>query len=183
MTAPSSATQPVIAVDQLLTLALNALDNYFFRSHKEKARKLYKEIAAGDAVEIATLTFKEAGQGQVKLKLALDHSQYKGHITFHMFKLALQQTLRNIAGKLSKKQDLNLFTSEETAEVIVHLPGIIRDRDNINVMVLGIHPQRNVALIKLQFLDSDQFRKDSPEAASMAVSASDASLVDETEPG
>jgi len=179
MTATPAAKKPVIAIDQLLTLGLNALDSYFFRAHKEKARKLYKEIAAGEVVEIATLTFKDSEQSQVKVKLALDHSQYQGHLTFHMFKLALQQTLRNIAAKLGRKEDLNLFSSPETTEVLVHLPGIIRDRNTLNVMVLGIHPQRNVALVKLQFLDPDQFRKEVPEAEAMAASVNDDDIADE----
>ena len=159
MNAPTATGQPVLAIDQLLTMALSALDNYFFKSHKDKARKLYKQIAAGEVVEIASLTFREGQRPPVKIKLALDHSEYRGHITFHMFKLALQQTLANIAGKLNRRQDLNLFTSEESREVLVHLPGLIQDRDNVNVMVLGIVPARNSATVRLQFLDPEQFRK------------------------
>jgi hypothetical protein len=172
--------QPTINIDQLLTLSLNALDHYFFKSHKEKARKLYKEIAAGDAVEFASLTFNDAKIPPIKVKLCLDHQEYKGHLTFHMFKSALQLMMRNIAGRLQKKKDLNIFTSKETGEVIVHLPGVIQDRENINVLVLGIAPSRQTALIKLQFLDSDQFKKEVAEAQVAAESETPESDTEET---
>lgn len=173
MTAAEPARQVVVPIDQLLVQSIRALDNYFFRAQKEKARKLYKEIAAGGVVEIATLNFKDAAQPPLKLRLALDHSQYKGHITFHMFKLALQQMLKNIASKLNNRKDLNIFTSKDTGEVLIHLPGIIRDRDNVNVMILGLEPVKQTAIVRLQFLDSDQFRKDNPEAEAAAASAND----------
>jgi len=48
---------------------------------------------------------------------------------------------------------VTVYYSQETGEVIVHLPGLIQDRDNVNVMVVGIAPARNSATIKLQFLD------------------------------
>jgi hypothetical protein len=155
----AEANKPVIGVDQLLTLALNGLDTYFFRANKEKARKMYKEIADGEIVDFVSLTFKDADKTKVKLKLSLDHREFDGHLTFHLFKIALQQMLRNIANKLAKKEDLNIFTSEETREFIVHIPGVIQDREKINVLVLGIAPARQSAVIKLQFLDADQFKK------------------------
>jgi hypothetical protein len=151
-------------IDQLLAMALNGLDQYFFKAHKEKARKLYKELVDGKTTDFVSITFKGAEDQPVKLKLQLDYSEYKGHLTFHTFKLALEQMMKNIGGKLRAKKDLNIFTSEETGEIIVHLPGLIQDRDNINVLVLGISPSKSAAIIKLQFLDSDQFRKDNPNA-------------------
>ena len=61
----TDANKPVIGINQLLTLALNGLDSYFFKAHKDKARKLYKELADGKVVDIASLTFK---QRKVKVK-------------------------------------------------------------------------------------------------------------------
>lgn len=177
----ADANKPVIGVDQLLTLALNGLDNYFFRANKEKARKMYKEIADGETVDFVSLTFKDADKTKVKLKLALDHSEFEGHLTFHLFKIALQQMLRNIANKLANKQDLNIFTSEETREFIVHIPGIIQDREKINVLVLGIAPAKQSAVIKLQFLDAEQFKKQpDPGVETHQVDAEEAADSDTT---
>lgn len=156
---PSQQKGPSLGIDQLLTLALNGLDQYFFKAHKEKARKLYKEIADGSTTEFVSITFKGQEDKPVKFKLKLDHSEYKGHLTFHMFKLALQQMMKNIAAKLKAKQQLNVMTSE-TGEILVNLPGVIQDRDKINILVIGVEPGKSTAIFKLQFLDADQFKKE-----------------------
>jgi thioredoxin-related protein len=169
--APNSR-QLTLNIDQLLTLTLNGLDQYFFKAHKEKARKLYKELADGTTTEFVSITFKGAEEKPVKLKLRLDASEYRGHLTFHMFKLALEQMMKNIAGKLRAKKDLNIFNSAETGEILVHLPGVIQDREHINVLVLGIAPSKSAAVIKLQFLDSEQFKKQDDDKAAEAAETS-----------
>lgn len=170
----TSTTKPRIDMAQFLTLSVNTLHNYFFNVPKEKSRRLYKEIAAGESVGIATLTVgdnKESGSKEngIKLKLCLDQSEFKGHLTFHLFQGALGMMLRNIADKIQRKADLNIFTSSETGEILIHLPGLVEDRGHLNVLVMGIAPSKTGALIKLQFLDSDQFRKDNPQAAAAAA--------------
>lgn len=178
----TSTTKPRIDMAQFLALSVNTLHNYFFNVPKEKSRRLYKEIAAGESVGIATLTVgdnkepgsKEPGSKEngIKLKLCLDQSEFKGHLTFHLFQGALGMMLRNIADKIQRKADLNIFTSSETGEILIHLPGLVEDRGHLNVLVMGIAPSKTGALIKLQFLDSDQFRKENPEAAT-AIAAND----------
>lgn len=164
----SSNTKPRIDMAQFLTLSVNTLHNYFFEVPRDKSRKLYKEIAAGDAVGIATLTLGNNKEQAIKLKLGLDQSEFKGHLTFHLFQSALGMMLRNIANKIQRKEDLNIFTSDETGEILIHLPGLVEDRGHLNVLVMGIAPSKSGALIKLQFLDSDQFRKDNPGATATA---------------
>lgn len=169
-----TGNQAVLNIDRLLTLSVQSLDNYFFRAPKEKARKLYKEIAGGDVVRVGALKFQEDGLEPVTVKLALDHSEYRGHLTFHIFKTALGATLKNIAERLQEKKDLNVFTSEETGEILIHLPGAIRDKNHgeINVMVVGFVPALQTVTIKLQFLDPDQFRR-SPEEEEGTARAED----------
>ena len=164
---------PRLDMSQFLTVAVNALDSYFFRAPKEKARRLYKDIAEGDAVGVATLSFGENKEQTVRLKLSLDQSEFRGHLTFHLFQQALDMLLKNLAGRIQNKQDLNIFTSEETSEILVHIPGLVEDGGNVNVLVLGLAPVRGGALIKLQFLDPEQFKKQvpAPETGSAAPEA------------
>jgi len=146
-------------IEQLLTMALQGLDHLFFKVHKEKAKKLYKEISDGRSVAFGSLNFENEKLPPLKLKLALDQSEFVGHLTFHLFKTALQQTLRQLARKLEKKQDLNILNAAESQEVVIFTPGIIQHDDKINVMVVGIAPAHQSATIKLQFLDPEQFKK------------------------
>ena len=160
----NTASRATIDMSQFLVISINTLRNYFFDVPRAKSRRLYKEIAAGDIVTIATLSRSSDKNTNVKLKLALDHSQFQGHLTFHLFQQVLGAMLRHVAGYVQRKEDLNIFTSEETGEVLVFRPGLIEDKGQLNVLALGIAPLKGGALIKLQFLDPDQFRRDNPEA-------------------
>ncbi|MCK9469943.1 MAG: hypothetical protein M0Q49_11055 [Porticoccaceae bacterium] len=159
-TAPSAT----IDMGQFLAISINTLRNYFFDVPRAKSRRLYKEIAAGDQVTIATLTRNNDKSTGIKLKLALDHTEFKGHLTFHLFQQVLGAMLRHVANYVQRKEDLNIFTSEETGEILVFRPGLIEDKGQLNVLVLGIAPTKGGALIKLQFLDPEQFRRDNPDA-------------------
>lgn len=149
---------------QFLVISVNTLRNYFFDVPRAKSRRLYKEIAAGDQVTIATLTRDSDKNASIKLKLTLDQSQFRGHLTFHLFQQVLGAMLRHVAGCVQRKEDLNIFTSDETGEVLVFRPGLIEDKGQLNVLALGIAPIKGGALIRLQFLDPDQFRRDHPGA-------------------
>lgn len=168
-----TSTAPTATIDmrQFLTISVNTLRNYFFDVPRAKSRRLYKEIAAGDQVTIASLTRNSDKSTSIKLKLALDHTQFKGHLTFHLFQQVLGAMLRHIALCVQRKESLNIFTSEETGEVLVFRPGLIEDKGQLNVLALGIAPLKGGAIIKLQFLDPDQFRRDNPEARGEEVSA------------
>lgn len=157
MTAQNIQTN--IKIDQLLTMSLNGLDGLFFKAHKEKAKKLYKELSDGKVVDFGSLSFKDPNIVPIKMKLALDYSEFRGHLTFHLFRAVLQQTLVNLARKLEKKGNLNIFSSDNKQEIIVLTPGLIQHGGIVNVMAVGINAQPQSAVIKLQFLDPDQFRK------------------------
>lgn len=158
-----------ISMEQFLTISVNMLHNYFFKSHKEKARRLYKEIARGDKVNVGNLTVGDDKANPVKLMLSLDHSEFKGHLTFHLFQQVLGAMLRGIASRLEKREELRFFTAKETGEVIVYVPGLIRQEDTLNMLVLGLQPGKQGAMIRLQFLDTDQFRKEAEAAAEPGV--------------
>ncbi|MCK9564063.1 MAG: hypothetical protein M0R02_15225 [Bacteroidales bacterium] len=160
----NAAPSATIDMGQFLAISINTLRNYFFDVPRAKSRRLYKEIAAGDQVTIATLTRNSDKNTSIKLKLALDHTQFKGHLTFHLFQQVLGAMLRHVAGCVQRKENLNIFTSDETGEILVFRPGLIEDKGQLNVLALGIAPIKGGALIRLQFLDPDQFRRDNPEA-------------------
>lgn len=165
-----SRETPTINMERFLTLAVQMLDSYFFKEHKEKARKLFKEIDAGQVVRVGTLNLEQDRKASVALKLALDHSEYRGHLTFHRFRQGLDAMLKNIAGHIRRKQDLNVFNSEETGEVLFNIPGLVEEHGTVNILVLGLQAQPGTIVVKLQFLDPAQFQK---EAESGAVAGND----------
>ena len=173
--------QTNIKIDQLITMSLNGLDGLFLRPHKDKAKKLYKQLIDGEVVDFGNLTFKEQHIPAMKMRLALDHSQFRGHITFHLFRTVLLQMMKNVARKLERKENLNIFSDDKNQEIIALTPGVIQHEGNINVLALGIVSQHQAALIKLQFLDPDQFRKQGGDSvAAEAVAAEEGEATDES---
>ena len=86
--------------ERLLTLAGNLLNSYFIQANKELGKKRFKEIDDGKAVRLGSL---EGGDGkmQVNLKLSLDASEFRGHLTFHLFVQALTSMLKNYSHYLT----------------------------------------------------------------------------------
>lgn len=166
----SDGKTQALNVDQFVTFSVKALDRSFLQATKEKARKLFKAIAEGQSVEVGALTVQGDKQNPLPIKLALDHSEYKGHLTFHIFKIALDLMLNNIVTRLRAKRDLNILTNADRGELIVHLPGVVEDRGHVNMLVLGLVFAKQSAVIKLQFIDTDQFLE-SGHASGQDISA------------
>ncbi len=92
--------------------------------------------------------------GDVSCKLALDSTQFIGTLNFRQFRNALVSHMQRIAATLQEKEELSVFTNEETDDIIFYLPGIIEDGDTMNVLVTGIE-QRTAGhmTVRLMFLD------------------------------
>ena len=159
---------PTINMERFVTLSVQMLDTYFFKETKHKARKLFKDIESGRVVGVASVGVKEDKNVKIKVKLQLDHSDFQGLLTFHLFRQALDVMLKNLAARLRAKKDLNVYTSEETGEVVFNVPGLVEDRGNVNVLMMGLLAQEGQVIIRLQFFDPEQFKKsdESEETAS-----------------
>ena len=97
-------------------------------------------------------------KGDVACMLALDHSEYVGKLNFSAFREILAAHLHLIGEKLKNEENLNIFTNEETGDLLFNIPGIIQRDDEINVLVTGTEQRRAGELtIKLMFLDPANF--------------------------
>ncbi|GIX30835.1 MAG: hypothetical protein KatS3mg124_1307 [Porticoccaceae bacterium] len=157
-----------IRIEHLLALAVQGLDQALLRAPKARARRLYKELREGRTVDFGTLTASDRRFPPVRLKLALDHSQFVGFLTLPLFRQALADLLRGLATRLSRREEIRLFEAEGGGEVIAFVPGLVGDGHHLNVLVLGIVPGPSQAVLKLQFLDPDQFRRRDGESAAGA---------------
>ncbi len=152
--------QHSINLDRFLTLSVNMLDNYFFRSAKEKARKLFKEIEGGKSVRVGSLTVGDDRNTSLSIRLTLDAMDFQGHLTFHQFRTALQMMLREIAERLRTRGDLRMFTSQNPDDMLFFLPGIVEEKGQVNMLVLGLATGETGSVrVNLKFLDPAQFRK------------------------
>ena len=105
---------------------------------------------------------------QVNLKLSLDASEFRGHLTFHLFVQALTSMLKNYSHYLPNKKKAPFFTNDQAGAGIFLVPGIIESDGQANMLVLGVETGGDSLNLKLQFIDPEQFRKESPEEQAQA---------------
>ena len=78
---------------------------------------------------------------------------------------AIDLLLGRIAERLRLKQDIPVYASEQTGQILFSIPALFEDAGQVNVMMLGVDaPQPGITTLKLQFLDPEQFRQKPPEA-------------------
>lgn len=154
-------TQPKqISMDigRFATISANILIGYFMKANKDVGKKRFKELEDGKTVSVGDLGTK-SGDEKLTVKLALDTSEFRGHLTFHLFHQALDALLKQLGQRLNKKEDLRLFTNQDNASGIFLVPGLVEDKGVANMLVLGMEGGPNMVTIKLQFLDPAQFEK------------------------
>jgi len=146
MTESSSLT---MKNEQLLTMAGNLLHSYFIKANKDLGKKRFKEIDSGKTVKLGSLSGENSEQ-EADVTLSLDTSEFKGHLTFHLFAGVLEAMLKNYHDHLSNKKALPLFTVEVTQAGIFLILA--------NMLVLGVDGEVGTLNLKLQFLDPEQFK-------------------------
>lgn len=148
--------------EQLLSLATQALYKCFFEAQRDQSRQIFKEVDKGKQSPLFNM--KIANGQEIEGHLLLDKTEFVGKFNYSAFRSALGVMVKRIADKLEKKEDLNIFNSEETGEILFHIPGFVESEGQLNVLVLGAVQQvPGVILLKLMFLDPTQFKKEEPE--------------------
>ena len=141
---------------ELLTAMINQINKRFFESPKDEAKQLYRELA--DGAELPFMEITASDQGEVLVKLALDHSKFVGKLNFSRFRDALLSHLQRIAGKINNEEGLNVFTSQETGDIIFNIPGAVEVDGTRNILVTGVEQRvAGTMILRLMFLDPNSF--------------------------
>ncbi len=141
---------------ELLTAMIDQINKRFFESPKDEAKQLYRELA--DGAELPFMEITASDQGEVLVKLALDHSKFVGKLNFSRFRDALLSHLQRIAGKINNEEGLNVFTSQETGDIIFNIPGAVEVDGTRNILVTGVEQRvAGTMILRLTFLDPKSF--------------------------
>lgn len=167
-TEPSNAdtsNRPEVNLPKLLELCGGILTRVFFESPKDKSKQLFKDIKKGSTPTLGNL--KLGTQMKVDLVISMDYSQYVGPgFNFDVFHVSLRELLKNIAGALRGRQDLDIRTSEQGG-VLIGRTGVVQVGEHVNVMMLvletGTPGQVRMNLI---YMDPEQFRRTDQSAES-----------------
>lgn len=165
-TVPETKTAKNINLNlvELVNLAAKLLHQMFLAAPKDKAKPLFKAIKGGELVPLGTMTIDQ--QLKANLMLALDYSEFVGPgFNFDVFRAALQAILQQISEKFKVQGDMNVMNSDD-GQVLIHLPGMIDMKGQLNVLILSFElANLKETVIKLMFVDPSQYdayRKDKP---------------------
>ena len=141
---------------QLLVAIREHLTNAFFRQPKTDAKKLFMQISRGE--HIPFLEISSSDKGDVTGNLALDFSEYIGKLNFSAFRDILGAHLKLVSEKLENEENLNIFTNEQTGDILFNIPGILERDQAVNILVTGVEQRKAGELtIKIMFLDPANF--------------------------
>lgn len=132
-----------------------ALDQAFYQSRREEAKRLYTELSDGKNTKFMRL---QTNTGNIiDCNLTMDASQYDGKLNFSKFRKSLAMTLIALKQRLENKEDVNML-SNDVGDVLFNVPGIVKSGDIINVMVVGLRQTgHGKALVRLLYLDPQHY--------------------------
>ena len=157
-----SDSQVSMDTPRFLTASANLLHAAFIKAPRAQAKRHFARVHGGSPLDLATL--RQEGRGEVMFRVVLDHSEFKGKISFPTFRRALGQLLGRIGERLRLRQEIGVYSSAETGQILFNIPALITEDGVSNVLMLGLAaPEPGFATLQLQFLDPEQFRRQ-PEA-------------------
>lgn len=111
----------------------------------------------------------------VRFDLALDHSEYRGdRFNFTAFRDSVTVLVGSLSENLKAQNDVPVFSEQDDGSMLFGVPGVTKEGEQVNVMMLGVDLRGpGSVLLKLQYLDPEQFVEDAPTEE--AVPAEDAS--------
>lgn len=125
---------------------------------------------------IAVTQLRMEDEGEVRLDVTLDHSEFRGALNFSIFRDSVLALLSRLGDTL-RDEDTSLpvmrmmdETGEATSERrLFGVPGLIVVDGVANMLMMGATPSVSepVVLIELMYIDPEQFaQSDASEAAS-----------------
>ena len=161
--------QEVSLNPKLLLAAVNEnLNRHFYAESRDAAKSLYNAISEGAPAPFMRIDTGEAGE--VFCELALDSTLYVGKLNFGKFRKALAMMLLGVKTSIENDKPLNAMNSD-TGEILFNIPGIVREDDQMNVMVCSFKPMGpGLSTVRLMYLDPDKYAAAAQQAADLAAS-------------
>lgn len=162
-------TEPTISLDarKLFNLSMDVLMRGFINRKPDDAKRLFKELKDGERVVAGTMTVQGTG-ANIPVRLDLDRSEFRGRFNFPNFDHCLRAMLHRFQTEIRKDRELkNLrtLTNENTGGLCFNIPSIIEIEGQINVLMLAVEPLDQELIIRLMFVDPDQFKSKRAEQA------------------
>ena len=147
-----------IPQDTFLLVSINLLHRAFVEATRTEAKKAFKELVAGEVVELATVELEDASTA--RFSLALEHSEFCGKLSFRGFRASVIALIGNITQALKDKKELRVFSAQQgSTAMIFGVTAVTVEAETRNIMVLAAEPgaQDDITRLQLMYLDPGQF--------------------------
>ncbi len=146
--------------DQFLLMAVNLLARAFIQAPRTDAKRVYREMAEGRPIQLATVEMED--KSTARFDLSLDHGEFRGKLNYGAFRASLATLLGNITAKLQEEgTEVSVFTAgEDPNNMIFGVNAVTIEQEQPNVLVLGADTgmRGNSVMLKLVYLDPAQFQ-------------------------
>ena len=101
---------------RVVTAAVNLLHVAFIKASRAQAKRHFARVQGGGVLDLAKLRLED--RSELLFRVALDHGQYRGRLSFTAFRHALPQLLVRLSEQVRMKGDLNSDSSGEKGAVL-----------------------------------------------------------------
>jgi len=158
--------------DKFLTMAANMLNKAFLESPRTQAKSAYKAMADGATVPITNVKMEDGSL--VRFEMSLDHTEFQGTLNYGAFRASVMLLIGNLAQTLREDKEVTVFSAEHDPNVMIFgITAVTYEKDQPSVMVLGADAaqDRPSVVLRLMYLDYNQFAELAPENAAAAEAA------------
>jgi hypothetical protein len=140
-----------------LTIATNVLYKTLLEASRTSSKTIFKAVSEGRKLALLDVRIDE--DTNLRFDLTLDHSEFRGgRLNFAAFRNSLTVLVGTLSESLKKEAEVSVFTEETDGSMLFGVPGVTRDEEHMNVLMLGANLRSpGAVLLKLQYLDPEQF--------------------------
>ena len=168
-----AANERTLTDEQFATISANVIHQSLIEVSRTVGKRIFRELEAGKRIALTQLRMED--EGQVRLDVTLDYSEFRGALNFSLFRDSVLAMLSRLSDNLRDEEaslpvmrmmdESGQATSERR---LFGVPGVIALDGVPNMLLMGATPSASepVVLIELMYIDPEQFAQSEASEAS-----------------
>ena len=168
-----AANERTLTDEQFATISANVIHQSLIEVSRTVGKRIFRELEAGKRIALTQLRMED--EGQVRLDVTLDYSEFRGALNFSLFRDSVLAMLSRLSDNLRDEEaslpvmrmmdESGQATSERR---LFGVPGVIAVDGVPNMLLMGATPSASepVVLIELMYIDPEQFAQSEASEAS-----------------
>ena len=128
--------------------------------NQKRRRNCLRSSKQGARVRAGELKAEKSG-ATIPIKLELERSEYRGQFNYPNFELSLRSLLQKFETEVRKDKELKelrTLTNEANGGLLFNLPSGVQIGENINVLMMSVEPFDDCLVVRLMFMNPEQFQ-------------------------